>query len=102
MVRAGGDLAVPGLLWVLMITSAENRGWPGDIGLDPGGETGLTAPSIIRTAKIATIEATEAQTIGILPAAQKGEVVALLSAAFAATATRPSLHADNPEFSGPQ
>ena len=24
-----------GLLWVVMITSAENRGWPGDIALAP-------------------------------------------------------------------
>lgn len=45
-----------GLVWVAMITSAENRSWPGDIDL-PLSKTGLSAPSRIRVAKIATIDA---------------------------------------------
>ena len=45
-----------GLLWVVMITSAENRGWPGDVLVDDLGMAGLPAASIVRTAKITTIE----------------------------------------------
>jgi mRNA-degrading endonuclease toxin of MazEF toxin-antitoxin module len=31
VVSTGGIEAAHGLLWVVMITSAENRGWPGDV-----------------------------------------------------------------------
>lgn len=58
---------VHGLLWVLMITSAENRGWPGDIAIPRHGAAGLPAPSVIRTAKIATIDARDATRLGRLP-----------------------------------
>src|SRR6266542_1771811 len=53
------------LLWVVMITSAENRPWPDDISL--GGqyaEAGLPVPSVIRPVKIATIEARHAEPLG--------------------------------------
>lgn len=53
-----------GLLWVVMITSAENRGWPGDIALTELDGTGLPVASVIRTAKIATIEAGDATRLG--------------------------------------
>jgi mRNA interferase MazF len=43
-----------GLLWVAMITSAANPRWDGDIPISS--KAGLPAPSVIRTAKIATIE----------------------------------------------
>lgn len=53
------------LLWVLMITSAENRSWPGDVPFgERYAEAGLPAPSVVRTAKIATIEARHAARIG--------------------------------------
>lgn len=45
-----------GLLWVIMITSAENRPWEGDVAVSDLSRAGLPAPSVIRTAKIATIE----------------------------------------------
>ena len=45
-----------GLLWVLMITSAANWGWPGDAAVSDLRRAGLPALSVIRTAKIATIE----------------------------------------------
>ena len=51
----GYDDDALGLLWVVMVTSAENRGWPGDIALPDLAGTGLPAPSLVRTAKIATI-----------------------------------------------
>ncbi|HKE49020.1 MAG TPA: type II toxin-antitoxin system PemK/MazF family toxin [Rhodanobacteraceae bacterium] len=53
-----------GLLWVLMITSAENRPWPGDIALTDLVKAGLPAPSVVRTAKIATIDAKDAEKLG--------------------------------------
>jgi len=53
------------LLWVVMITSAENRRWPRDIALvDNYAEVGLPAPSLIRPSKIATIETTHAEPLG--------------------------------------
>jgi mRNA interferase MazF len=45
-----------GLIWVAMITSANNKSWPSDIDL-PLASAGLSAPSRIRIAKIATIDA---------------------------------------------
>ena len=53
-----------GLLWVVMITSAANRGWPDDVPIDDLAAAGLPAPSVIRTAKIATIEASDATRLG--------------------------------------
>lgn len=48
--------AETGLLWVAMITSTENIGWRGDVEIPIAAKSGLTSPSIIRTAKLATIE----------------------------------------------
>ena len=45
-----------GLLWVAMITSSTNPRWDGDVPITNTGKAGLPAPSVIRTAKIATIE----------------------------------------------
>jgi mRNA interferase MazF len=59
------------LLWVLMITSADNRPWPGDTAISDLREAGLPAPSVVRSAKIATIEAADAQLLGRLPAADR-------------------------------
>ena len=57
------------LLWVVMITSAENRRWPGDVELVENHlEVGLPVPSLIRTTKIATIEVDHADRLGSLPA----------------------------------
>lgn len=55
-----------GLLWVLMITSARNRPWAGDVPTGHLEETGLPVPSVVRCAKIATIETSEAALIGKL------------------------------------
>jgi len=46
-----------GLVWVSMITSAENERWPTDIAVSDLGRAGLPAPSVVRPAKIACIEA---------------------------------------------
>jgi mRNA interferase MazF len=53
------------LLWVVMITSAENRPWPGDVDLRADLQvSGLPAPSVARPVKIATIEAAAASHLG--------------------------------------
>ena len=70
------------LLWVLMITSAENRGWPGDVLIDDLDSTGRPVSSVIRTAKIATIEATHAERLGKLPAPFQRKVAKLLAGEF--------------------
>ena len=64
VVSSGGLEAAHGLLWVLMITSAENRAWPGDVPVTALSKAGLPVPSVIRTAKIATIEARDAEPLG--------------------------------------
>jgi mRNA interferase MazF len=64
VVSAGGIEDAHGLLWVMMITSAENRGWPGDVPVSNLALAGLPVPSVIRTAKIATIEAADAAKLG--------------------------------------
>ena len=57
-----------GLLWVTMITSATNGGWSTDVSLvERFAECGLAVPCFIRTAKLSTVEANSAQTIGTLP-----------------------------------
>lgn len=56
-----------GLLWLVMITSAANRGWSGDAAISDLDTAGLPVPSIVRPAKIATIEAGDAERLGTLP-----------------------------------
>jgi mRNA interferase MazF len=63
------------LVWVVMITSAENRGWPGDVTINNLAEAGLPAPSVIRAAKITTIDATDANKLGSVSAAQLRKVI---------------------------
>jgi mRNA interferase MazF len=63
-----------GLLWVAMITSAENRAWPEDVPVSDLTVAGLPAPSVARCAKIATIETRDAERIGSLPRADRRKV----------------------------
>ena len=69
VVSTGNIEDVHGLLWVVMITSAENRGWAGDVTVNNLAAAGLPVPSVIRTAKIATIEASDATHLGRVPPA---------------------------------
>ena len=57
-----------------MITSAENRGWPDDVPVSNLNMAGLPSPSLIRSAKIATIEAADASKLGRVSARQLGLV----------------------------
>jgi len=45
-----------GLVWVVMITSAANAGWTCDIELADLERAGLSADSVIRPVKIATVD----------------------------------------------
>ena len=75
LVIAAGDLqAVHGLLWLAMITSATNRGWPGDVPVSDLDAAGLPAPSIVRPAKLATIEARNAEKLGTLPPGDRAAI----------------------------
>ena len=53
-----------GLSWVLMITSVANRGWEGDVEIDDLDIARLPAPSVVRCAKIATIDSSDAERLG--------------------------------------
>jgi len=67
LVIAGDEPEAPfGLLWLMMITSAGNRGWPSDVAISDLRRTGLPIPSIIRPAKVTTIDAREAERLGVL------------------------------------
>ena len=70
--------AAHGLLWLVMITSAENRGPPGDVGISDLRAAGLPAPSIVRPAKIATVDTQDAQRLGTLPAPDRKAVASRL------------------------
>jgi mRNA interferase MazF len=79
VVAAGRLEAEHGVLWVLMITSAENRRWSDDVPISNLRTAGLPAPSVVRCAKIATIEATDAQLIGHLPSPDRADVTGRLN-----------------------
>lgn len=82
LVVVAGMGAARDLLWVLMITAAANRGWPEDVAIDDHAAAGLPIPSIVRTAKIATIAAADAQPLGALPAPAMARVTKLLRQRF--------------------
>ena len=54
------------LIWVGMITNARRKAWPGDILIEDHEAAGLPVPSVVRTAKVATLEAASASRIGRL------------------------------------
>ena len=79
VVSAGGLGDGEQMLWVVMITSAANRIWPGDVPLiDDHLEAGLPVPSLVRTTKIATIESEQADRLGSLPPGAWAKVEAAL------------------------
>jgi mRNA interferase MazF len=76
--------AAHGLLWLVMITSAENPGRQGDVGISDLSAAGLPAPSIVRPAKIATMDPRDAQQLGTLSGADRKAVAAGLRAILGA------------------
>lgn len=71
--------AAHGLIWVLMITSASNRGWTDDVAISNLKMAGLPVASVVRCAKIATIDASAAERIGRLPRADQHKVIKLVT-----------------------
>ncbi len=62
------DAGRHGLAWVLMITSARNEPWVGDVDVGPDHRAaGLPAPSVVRTRKITTVDLRDAVRLGRLP-----------------------------------
>ena len=90
VVAAGRLEAEHGLLWVLMITSAENRRWNDDVPISNNRTAGLPAPSVVRCAKIATIEVAETQRIGQLPLPDRAEVTERFNSHAALAPERPA------------
>ncbi len=56
LVVSGPKLAPYDLVWVAMITSADNERWPSDIAIADRDGAGLPAASVVRPAKIACID----------------------------------------------
>ena len=56
LVISNRTLAVHGLMWLAMITSADNASWPSDVPIADLRLAGLPAPSVVRPAKIACVE----------------------------------------------
>jgi mRNA interferase MazF len=71
VIAAGELVSAHSLLWLTMITSAANRGWPGDVMVSDFAAAGLPIASIIRPAKIATIDARDAEPLGVLARADR-------------------------------
>ncbi len=80
----------PSLLWVLMITSAVHRRWPGDVEISDLASGGLPIASVIRCAKIATVEARDAERVGALIPADRPAVQAHIMHMLGAVAAAPS------------
>ncbi|MCC7268340.1 MAG: type II toxin-antitoxin system PemK/MazF family toxin [Caulobacteraceae bacterium] len=79
LVISEGVVGPERLLWVLMITGASNPSWSSDVQIGPDfADMGLRAPSVVRCGKVATIEATTAETVGVLPANQLATVDAVV------------------------
>ena len=58
LVVSNAKLVRFGVVWVAMITSAENEPWSCDVGIADLDRAGLPAASVVRSAKIACIEPT--------------------------------------------
>jgi mRNA interferase MazF len=56
LVISNRRLAAHGLVWLAMITSADNEPWSSDVMISDLKRAGLPAPSVVRPAKIACIE----------------------------------------------
>ena len=56
LVISNRRLAAHGLVWVAMITSADNKSWGSDVAIADLDRAGLPAPSVVRPAKVACIE----------------------------------------------
>ncbi len=76
VIAASDVLTKNRLLWVAMITSAENRGWDGDVEIIDFATAGLPSASVVRAAKIVCIDARDAERMGVLPQGAERRAVA--------------------------
>ena len=68
-----------GLVWLMMITSADNPAWDCDVAISDLKLAGLPAPSVVRPAKIAAVDAARIlRRIGKLGAKDAKKVTAAL------------------------
>ena len=77
-----------GLLWVAMITSAANRGWTNDFAVADLRMAGLPVASVVRTAKIATIESAHATRLGTISQTQLSRVLRAIANVLAIRVAR--------------
>lgn len=56
LVISSESLGPFGMLWLAMITSADNAGWSCDVPIDDLRRAGLPSPSVVRPAKVACVE----------------------------------------------
>jgi mRNA interferase MazF len=56
LVVSNRRLEALGVVWVAMITSADNERWAGDVEIRDLGRAGLPAASVVRVAKITSID----------------------------------------------
>ncbi|MGF7206459.1 mRNA interferase MazF [Skermanella aerolata] len=68
-----------GLVWVLMITRADNRRWPSDVAVSNLATAGLPAASVVRTGKVTVIDVPGAKRLGTLPIADPSMIATNLS-----------------------
>jgi len=79
VISASQLIASFGLVWLAMVTSAENRRWECDVDVSDLRMAGLPAPSLIRPAKIATVDAARVlERVGRLTAKDARTVAARL------------------------
>ncbi len=62
-----------------MITSAEHRAWAGDVAIANLAKAGLPVASVVRTAKIAIIEARDAEALGSVDVRTRNAVIRRVS-----------------------
>ena len=62
------------IVWALMITSAPHDSWPRDVPVFDLGLGGLPRPSVVRTVKVAALDARLVERIGVLSAGDRGRV----------------------------
>ncbi len=68
-----------GVCYLAMVTSAANSGWPGDVPVSNLRGAGLPVPSVVRPAKIMTLNDSRiVRRLGALPKADQAQVVAAL------------------------
>lgn len=83
LVVSNGVVGRPNLLWVVMITSADNPDWPEDVGLARApADYGLPAPSKVRPVKIATVDSERVEVVGAVSADELAEVDARIADAL--------------------